>query len=162
MTWVTLLSFRQKRGIGRGSCSVVSDSLQPHGLQYIRPLCLPPTPRVYSNSCPLSQWCHPTILSSVISFSSCLQSLPAPGSLITSQIFTSGGQALELQDQSFQSIFRTDFLQDGLVGSPCSPRDSQESSPIPQFKSINLWCSAFFMAQITHSYMATGKNHSFD
>ena len=59
------------------SCSVVSDSLQPHGLQHARPPCPSPTPRVYSNSRPLSQWCHPTISSSVVPFSSCLLSFPA-------------------------------------------------------------------------------------
>ena len=63
----------------------------------------------------------------------------------------------QLQHQSFQWTFRTDFLQDGLVGSPCSPRDSQESSPTPQFKSINSSCSAFFTVQLSHPYMTTGK-----
>ena len=62
------------------SCSVMSDSLQPHGLQHARPPCPSPTPRVYSNSCPLSQWCHPTISSSVVPFSPHLQSFPASGS----------------------------------------------------------------------------------
>ena len=76
------------------SCSVVSDSLQPHGLQHTRPPCPSPTPGVYSNSCPLSQWCHPTISSSVVPFSSCLQSFPASGSFQISQFFTSGGQSI--------------------------------------------------------------------
>ena len=76
------------------SHSFVSDSLQPHGLQHIRPPCLSPTPRVHSNSCPLSQWCHPTISSSVISVSSCLQSFPASGSFQMSQYFPSGGQSI--------------------------------------------------------------------
>ena len=62
-----------------------------------------------------------------------------------------------LQHQFFQWIFRTDFLSDGLVGYPCSPRDSQESSPAPQFKSIILRCSAFFIVQLSHPYMTTGK-----
>ena len=74
------------------SCSVVSDSLRPHGPQHTRPSCPSPTPGVYSNSCPLSQWCHPIISSSVISFSSCLQSFPASGSFQMSQLFASGGQ----------------------------------------------------------------------
>ena len=74
------------------SCPVVSDSLQPHGLQHTRPPCPSPTPRVYSNSCPLSRWCHPTISSSVVPFSSCLQSFPASGSFPVSQFFTSSGQ----------------------------------------------------------------------
>ena len=75
------------------SCSVVSDSLWPHGLQHTRLLCPLPTPGAYSNSCPLSQWCHPTISSSVIPFSSCLQSFPASGSFPMSWFFTSGGQS---------------------------------------------------------------------
>ena len=74
------------------SCSVVSDSLQPRGLQHARLLCPLPTPRAYSNSCPLCQWCHPTISSCVIPFSSCPQSFLASGSYQMSQLFTSGGQ----------------------------------------------------------------------
>ena len=76
------------------SHSVVSDSLWPHGLQHAKPPCLSPSPGVYSNSCPLSQWCHPTISSSVIPFSSCLQSFPASGSFQMSQLFTSGVQSI--------------------------------------------------------------------
>ena len=72
------------------SCSVVSDSLQPHGLQHIRPPCPSPAPRVYPNSCPLSRWCHPAISSSVVP-SSCLQSFPASGSFQMNQLFTLGG-----------------------------------------------------------------------
>ena len=71
----------------------MSNTLQSHGLQYARLPCPSPTPGVYSNSCPLSQWCHPTILSSVIPFSSCLQSFLASGSLPTSQVFTLGGHS---------------------------------------------------------------------
>ena len=73
------------------SCSVMSDSLRPHGGQHTRPPCPSPTPGVYSNSCPLSRWCHPAISSSVVPFS-CLQSFPASGSFQMSQFFTSGGQ----------------------------------------------------------------------
>ena len=72
------------------SHSVMSNSLQPHGLQQARLPCPSPTPRVYSNSCPLSQWCHPTISSSVVPFSSCFHSFPASGSFPISQFFTSG------------------------------------------------------------------------
>ena len=72
------------------SCSVVSDSLRPHGLQHSRQLCLSPAPRACSNSCPLSWWCHPTISSSAVPFSSCLQSFPASGSFPMSQLFISG------------------------------------------------------------------------
>ena len=78
----------------RFSCSVVSDSLRPHRLQHARPLCPSPTPGVYSNSCPLSWWYHPTISSSVIPFSSHLQSFPASGSFQMSQLFAWGGQSI--------------------------------------------------------------------
>ena len=74
------------------SRSVMSDSLWPHGLQHTRPPCPSPTPWVYSNSCPLNRWCHPTISSSVVPFSSCLQSFPGSGSFLISQFFPSGGQ----------------------------------------------------------------------
>ena len=76
------------------SCSVMSDSLQPHEPQHIRPPCPSPTPRVYLNSCPLSWWCHPTISSSVVPFFSCPQSLPASGSYQMSQLFASGGKTI--------------------------------------------------------------------
>ena len=97
------------------SHSVVSNSLRPHGLQHARPPCPSPTPGVYSNSCPLSQWCHPTISSSVVPFSSCLQSFPASESSPMSQFFESGGQSIGVSASalSFQWIFRTDFLLDG-------------------------------------------------
>ena len=119
--------------------------------------------RVYSNPCPLSPWCHPTISSSVIPFSSCLQSSPASESFPMSQFFILGGQSTEfqLQHQSFQWIVRTDFLY-WLVGPPCSPKDSQESSPTPQFKSINSsWLSFLYSPPLIsiHDYW---KNHSFD
>ena len=76
------------------SSSVVSDSLRPHESQHSRPPCPSPTPGVYSNSRPSSQWCHPTISSSVAPFSSCLQSLPASGSFPMSQLFTWDGQSI--------------------------------------------------------------------
>ena len=94
------------------SRSVMSNSLQSHGLQYTRPPCPSPTPRVYPNSCPLSRWCHPTISSSVIPFFSRLQSFPESGSFQMSQLCTSGANVLEfqLQHQSFQWTLRTDLL----------------------------------------------------
>ena len=76
------------------SHSVVSDSLQPHELQHVRPPCPSPTPRVHPNPCASSRWCHPTTSSSVFPFSSCLQSFPASGSFQMSQLFTSGGQSI--------------------------------------------------------------------
>ena len=82
------------KGSVQFSRSVMSDSLQPHGLQHTRLPCPSPTPGAYSNLCPSSQWCHPTISSSAVPFSSHLQSFPASGSFPVSQFFTSGGQTI--------------------------------------------------------------------
>ena len=98
--WCILLSFQSV--CPSTSCpfttqfsrSVMSYSLPPHGLQHARPPCRSPAPGVYSNSCPLSQWCHPTISSSVVPFSSHLQSFPASGAFSVSQLFASGGQSI--------------------------------------------------------------------
>ena len=76
------------------SHSVMSNSLRPHGPQHAMPPCPSPTPRVYPNSCPLSQWCHPTVSSSVVPAFSCPQSFPASGSFQMSQLFASGGQSI--------------------------------------------------------------------
>ena len=94
------------------SRSVVSDSLWPHESQHTRPPCLSPTPGAYSNSCPSSQWYHPTISSSVIPFSSCLRSFPAWGLFqgVSSLHQVAKVLELQLQHQSFQWIFSTDFL----------------------------------------------------
>ena len=78
------------------SHSVTSDSLRPHGLQHATPPCPSPTPGVYSNSCPLSRWCHPAISSSVVPFSSHLQSFPASGSFQMSKFLVSGGQSIRV------------------------------------------------------------------
>ena len=122
--------------ISQFSCSVMSDSLQLHGLQHTRPPCPSPTPGACSNSHPLSWWCHPTISSSVILF--CLQSFPASGSFPMSQSFTSGGPSIGVSAAaSVLPMSIQDWFPSGLTGSPCSPRDSQESSPTPQFKSIH-------------------------
>ena len=82
------------------SPSVMSNSLQPHGLQHARLPCPSPSPGICSNSCPVNWCCHPTILSSVLRFSSCLQSFPASGSFPMSQFFTSGGQSFGVPDSS--------------------------------------------------------------
>ena len=96
------------------NCPVGSDSLLPHGLQHGRLPCPLPTSGACSNSCPSSWWCHPTISSSVVLFSSCLQSFPASRSFPMSWLFASGGQSIgasaPIQYQSFQWIFRIDFL----------------------------------------------------
>ena len=119
------------------NCSVMSDSLWPHGLQYARLPCPSPTPGACSNSCSLSWWCHPTLSSSVIPFSH-LKSFPASGSFPMSQFFTSGSQSIGISASASVLPMNTqDWFPLGLVWSPCSPRDSQESLPTPQFKSIN-------------------------
>ena len=87
------LSWMEVLHIVQFSRSVVSNSLRPHELTHARPPCPSPTPRVYPNPCPLSRWCHPTISSSVVPFSSCPQSLPASGSFQMSQLFAWGGQS---------------------------------------------------------------------
>ena len=92
----------------------MSSSLRPHGLQYTRLPCPSPTPGACSNSCPLSRWCHSTISSSVISFSSFLQSFPASGSFPKSQFFASGGQSIgasaSVQFSSIQSVSHVQFF----------------------------------------------------
>ena len=97
--------------------SVLSDSLQPQGLQHTRLPCPSPSPRACSNSCPLSRWCHPTILSSVIPFSSCLQSPPASGSFLMSQLFVSGGQSIGVSaSASVLAMNIQDWFPLGLTG----------------------------------------------
>ena len=147
------------------SRSVKSDSLPPHELQHAKPPCPTPTPGVHSDSRPLSQWCHPAISSSVIPFSSCPQSLPASQSSPMSQLFPLGGQSTgvsEIQHDSLQRNPRADLLQNGLVGSPCSPRHSQESSPTPQFKSISTSAFSFPHSPTLTSIHDHWKNHSLD
>ena len=113
--------------------SRVSNSLQSHELKHARLPCPSPAPGAYSNSCPLSRRCHPTISSSVV------QSFPASGSFQMSQFFASGGQRIGVSASASVLLMNIQdlFPIDGLVGSPCNERDSQESSPTPQFKSIN-------------------------
>ena len=102
--------------------------------------------------------------SSVVPFSSCPQSLPASESFPMSQLFAWGGQSTGVSAlaQSFQRIPRADLLQNGLVGSPCRPRDSQESSPTPQFKNINLSTFSFLRSPTLASIHDHRKNHSLD
>ena len=142
------------------SRSVVSDSLRPHESQHTRPRCPSPTSCVHSNSRPLSQWCHPAISSSVVPFSSCPQSPPASESFPMSQLFAWGGQSTG--DSALASFLPKKSLQNGLVVSPCSPRDSQESSPIPQFKSINSLALSLLHSPTLTSIHDHWKNHSLD
>ena len=121
-------------------------------------------PQSCSNLCPMSRWCHQTVSSSVFPFSSHPQSFPASWSFPINHFFASAVRVLEfqVQHQSFQWIFRTDFLQDGLVWSRCSPRDSQESFPTPQFKSINSSMLSFLYSPTLTSILNYWKNHSLD
>ena len=137
----------------------MSDSLQPHELQHARPLYPSPTPRVHWNSRPWSWWCHPAISSSVILFSSCPHSLPASESFPMSQLFAWGGQSTGV---SALVSFLPNKSQgwspsEWTVGSPCSPRDSQESLQHHSSKVSILRCSAFFTVHLSHPYMTTGK-----
>ena len=146
------------------SRSVMSDSLRPHESQHARPPCPSLTPRVYSNSCPSSRWCHPAISFSVIPFSSCPQSLPESGSFPISQLFTWGGQSIGVSlSASVLPKNTQDWSPLGWTGwSPCSPRDSQESSPTPQFKSINASALSFLHSPTFTSIHDHWKNHSLD
>ena len=145
------------------SCSIVPNSLWPHVLQHTRFPCPSPTPRAYSNSCPSSWWYHPTISSSVIPFVPCLQSFLASGSFPVHQFFASGGQSVGASaSASVLPMNIQDWFPLGLTGSLCSPRDSQESSPTPQFKSINsLALSSLYSPTLT-SIHDHWKNHSLD
>ena len=130
--------------------------MQPHGPQHTRLHCPSLTPRACSASCPLSQWCHPTISSAVIPFY--LQSFPASGSFPRSQFFASGGQSIRVSASlSVLPVNIQDWFPLGLRGLiSCSPWDSlrllQHSS-----KASILWLSTFFMVQLVHSYTTTGK-----
>ena len=157
-------------------------TLWPHGLQHTRPPCPSPTPRVYSNSCPLSQWCHQSSYpplspcphafnlsqhQSIFQWDSSLHQVAEvfefqlqSNTLLTELLWLA--IEFQLQHQSFQWIFRTDFLYDGLGGSPCSRRDSQESYPTPQFKSIDSSALSCFYSPTLTSIHDYWKNHSFD
>ena len=139
--------------------SVMSNSLQTHELQHARPPCPSPTPGVYLNSCPSSRWCHHTISSSVVPFSSCPQSLPASESFPMSHLFVWGGQSIGVS--ALASVF---------------PKNTQDWFPLGwigwislQFKGLSsllqhhrskasiLQRPAFFIVQLSHPHMTTGK-----
>ena len=140
----------------------MSDSLWLHGLQHARPSCPSPTPRVYSNSCPLSWWCHPTISSSVIPFSSHLQSFPASGSFKMSQLFALGGQSIGVSASTSVLPMNTqDWSPLGWTGwISLQSKGPQESSPTPQFKSINSSVLSFLYSPTLISIHDYWKNHS--
>ena len=156
--YVEIGSFPYNYSSVQFSHSVASDSLWPRGLQHARPPCPSPTPRAYSNSCPLSQWCHPTISSSVILFS-CLQSFPASGSFQMSQVFASGGQSIGVSASTsvLPMNIQTDLLKYWLIGSSCCPGTLKSLLQHHSSKASILWRSAFFIVQLPHPYMTTGK-----
>ena len=146
------------------SHSVASDSLQPHGLQHARLPCPSTTPGVCSNSRPsvsdAIQPSHPLSSPSCPAFS--LSQHQGLFKWVSSLHQVAKVLEFQLQHLSFQWIFRTNFLKDGLVGSPCSLRDSQESSPTPQFKSINSSALSFLYGTALTSIHDYWKNHSVD
>ena len=142
------------------SRSVMSSSLRPHGLQHARLPWPSPSPRACPDACPLSQWCHPTISSSVVTFF-CLQSFPASGSFLMSWLLTSGGQsigvsastsALPMNIQYWFPLVLTGFDLCAVQGIPKSPLQHHST------KTSILWCSVILMVQLAHPYMTTGKS----
>ena len=149
----------------QSSRSVVSDSLRPHESQHARPPCPSPTPGVHSDSRPLSQWCHTAISSSVLPPSPPAHNPSQHQSLfqwVNSSHEVTKVLEFQLQHHSLQRNPRADLLQNGLVGSPCSARDSQESSPTPQFKSINSSTVSLLHSPTLISIHDHRKNHSLD
>ena len=147
------------------SHSVMSNSLWPHGPQHSRIPCPSPSPRACSNSCPSSWWCHPTISSSVVPFSSCLKSFPVSESFLMSQLFhikwteywSFSFSISPSNEYSGLISFRIDWF-DLLVVQETPKRLFQHYS----FKASIIWCSVFFRVQLSHLHMTTGKNHTFD
>ena len=140
------------------SRSVMSDSLWPHRVQHAGPPCPSPTPRISSNSCPFSRWCHPTISASVVPFSSCLQSFPASGSFPMSQLFTSGGQSIGTSaSASVLPMNIQDWPPLGWTGwiSLQSKGLSRVFSNTTVQKHQLL--GALFIVQFSHPYVTTGK-----
>ena len=157
--WKKLTFMKCMYVVSQLSHSVVSNSLRSHGLQHARFLCPSPTPGACLNLCPSSQWCHPTISSSVILFSSCLQTFPALGTFPMSQFFASGGQTIRASaSASVLPLNIQDCFPLGLTGwislqSKGLSRVFQHHSS----KASTLRHSPFFMVQLSHPYMTTEK-----
>ena len=151
------------------SRSVVSNSLLPNKLQHARPPCPSPTPGVHPNPRPLSQWCHPAISSSVIPFSFCPQFLPASGSFLRSQLFTSGGESIRVpastsvlpNEHPGLISFRMEISQTGRISLQFKGL-SRVFSPTPQFKSINSSVLSFLYSPTLTSIHDHWENHSLD
>ena len=139
------------------SCSVVSYSLWPHEPQHARPPCPSPIPRVHPNSCPLSLWSHPTISSSVVPFSSCPQSFLASGSFPMSQLFTSGGQSIGASASVFPMNSQGWFLLGLTSLISLLPKGLSSLLQRHNLKASILWCSAFFIVQLSTLYVTNGK-----
>ena len=126
-------------------CSVLSDSLPPQGLQHPSLPCPSPTPGACSDSCPLSQWCHPTVSSSIVPFSPCLQSFPAWGSFRMSQFFTSGGQNIGVSAlASVLPMNIQDLLPLGLTGFLAT------QGTLRVFSNTTVWKHKFFSPQLSY------------
>ena len=141
--------------------SAVSNSLWLHGLQNARLPCPSPIPRACSNPHPLSQWCHPTISSSLVPFSSCLQSFPASGSFPMSGLFTSGSQSIGASaSASVLPMNIQDWFPLGLIDLISFQSKGLSKSPLQRHssKASVFRRSAFFIVQLSHPYMTTGKN----
>ena len=138
--------------------------LRSHGLQHTRLPCTSPSPQPYSNSCPLSRWCHPAISSSIIPLSSHLKSFPAPGSSLMSQFFTSGGQSVGVSAlTSLLPVNIQDWFPLGWTG--CTSLQSKRLSrvsPTPQFKSINSLAFRLLYGPTLTSIHDYWENHRFD
>ena len=146
------------------SHSVVSNSSQPHGPHHDRPPCSSPTPRVYSNSSPSSQWCHPAISFSVVPFSSCLQFFPASGSFPVSQLFTSGGQSTGVSTStSVLPMNVQDWFSLGWVGwISLQSKGLSRVFSNTKFKSINSSTLSFLHSPTLTSLHDYRRNHSLD
>ena len=146
------------------SRSVMSDSLRPHEPQHTRPPCTSPTPGVYPNPCPSSRWCHPTISSSIIPFSSCPQSFPASWYFQLSQLFPSGSQNIGVSASTSVLPMNTqDWFPLGWTGwISLRSKGLSRSSPTPQFKSINSSVLSFLYSPTLTFIHDHWKNHSLD
>ena len=155
-----LKKIKNRNNFGQFSHLVVSDSFWPNEPQHARPPCPSPTPGAYSNSCPLSWWCHPNISSSVVPFSPCPQSFPASGSFPVSQFFASSSQSIE--DSASASVLPMDirdWFPLGWTGwiTLQSKGLSRAFSITTVQKHQLFWCSTFFVVQLSHPHMTTGK-----
>ena len=150
----SLISLRRGASV-QFSHSVMSDSLQPYEPQHASPPCPSPTAGVYANPCPLSWWCHPTISSSVVPFSSCPQSFPASRSFQMSQLFALGGQSTGVSAST--SVFPMNTQDWSPLG--CTGWISLQSKGLSSLlqhhssKASILRCSAFFIVQVSHTWL---------